>query len=155
MKYTIQEKEAFSVIGQEVELTNFQSKNIQISKRFWQKFNVNLKQAYLSQSGNWIKYAFMEKRDEKLFYYCAIPKKVFVPEEFISKEISSHRYLVVEHIGSMDNIYSTYEEIYKNILPNEKYVAIKEDFLHFEKYDFRFHWNKANSVIEIWIPIQI
>lgn len=154
MKYTIQEKEAFSVIGQEVELTKFQNKNIEISKRFWQKFNVSLKQSYLSQSGNWIKYVFMEKRDEKLFYYCAIPKKVFVPEGFISKEISPHRYLVVEHVGSINNIYRTYEEIYKNILPNEKYVVINEDFMHFEKYDYRFHWNKANSVIEIWIPIQ-
>ncbi|HAP8552898.1 TPA: transcriptional regulator, partial [Enterococcus faecium] len=26
--------------------------------------------------------------------------------------------------------------------------------LHFEKYDYRFHWNSDNSVIEIWIPIQ-
>ncbi|HAP8748024.1 transcriptional regulator, partial [Enterococcus faecium] len=25
---------------------------------------------------------------------------------------------------------------------------------HFEKYDYRFHWNSDNSVIEIWIPIQ-
>lgn len=154
MKYTIQEHESFSVIGQEVELTNFQRRNIQISKRFWQKFNVNLKKSYLSQSGNWIKYAFMEKREEKLFYYCAIPKKAVIPEGFISREISAYRYLVVEHIGSMDNIYSTYGEIYMNILPNEKYVAIKDDFLHFEKYDYRFQWNKANSVIEIWIPIQ-
>ncbi|HAP8558889.1 TPA: transcriptional regulator, partial [Enterococcus faecium] len=24
----------------------------------------------------------------------------------------------------------------------------------FEKYDYRFHWNSDNSVIEIWIPIQ-
>ncbi|HFP7950914.1 TPA: transcriptional regulator, partial [Enterococcus faecium] len=23
-----------------------------------------------------------------------------------------------------------------------------------EKYDYRFHWNSDNSVIEIWIPIQ-
>ncbi|HDG0686682.1 transcriptional regulator, partial [Enterococcus faecium] len=22
------------------------------------------------------------------------------------------------------------------------------------KYDYRFHWNSDNSVIEIWIPIQ-
>lgn len=154
MNYTIQEQEAFAVIGQEVELTNFQKSNIQICKRFWQEFNLSLKKLYLSQSGNWIKYAFMEKREEKLFYYCAIPKKVFIPEEFISKEIPPYRYLVVEHIGSMDNIYRTYSEIYRNILPNEKYVAIKEDFLHFEKYDYRFHWNNANSVIEIWIPIQ-
>ena len=74
MKYTIRELETFSVIGQEVELTNYQKRNIQISTQFWRKFNSNLKKSYLSQSGNWIKYAFMERRNEKLFYFCSIPK---------------------------------------------------------------------------------
>ena len=35
MKYTIRELEAFSVIGQEVELTNYHKRNIQISTQFW------------------------------------------------------------------------------------------------------------------------
>lgn len=52
MKYTIRELEAFSVIGQEVELTNYEKRNIQISTLFWGKFNDNLKKSYLSQSGN-------------------------------------------------------------------------------------------------------
>ena len=39
MKYTIRELNAFSVIGQEVELTNYQKKNIQISTQFGRKFN--------------------------------------------------------------------------------------------------------------------
>lgn len=46
MKYTIRELNAFSVIGQEVELTNYQKKNIQISTQFWKKFNGNLKRKY-------------------------------------------------------------------------------------------------------------
>ena len=75
MKYTIREIEAFTVIGQKVELTNYQKRNIQISIQFWRKFNSNLKKSYLSQAGNWIKYAFMEKRNGKLFYFCAIPKR--------------------------------------------------------------------------------
>lgn len=41
MKYTIRELEAFSVIGQEVELTNYEKRNIQISTQFWRKFNDN------------------------------------------------------------------------------------------------------------------
>jgi len=69
MKYTIRELEAFSVIGQEVELTNYQKRNIQISTQFWRKFNADLKKSYLSQFGNWIKYAFMIKRNGKLFYF--------------------------------------------------------------------------------------
>ena len=47
MKYTIRELEAFSVIGQEVELTNYHKRNIQISTQFWRKFNADLKKSYL------------------------------------------------------------------------------------------------------------
>lgn len=133
MKYTIRELEAFSVIGQEVELTNYQKRNIQISTQFWRNFNSNLKKSYLSQSGNWIKYAFMEKRNGKLFYLCSIPKRNIIPESFICKEILFCKYLVIEHIGAMDKIYETYGKIYQEILPNTQYIPLQENFLHFER----------------------
>ncbi|MDE6969023.1 MAG: transcriptional regulator, partial [Eubacterium sp.] len=28
------------------------------------------------------------------------------------------------------------------------------NFLHFERYDYRFQWNRENSIIEIWLPIK-
>lgn len=154
MKYTIREIEAFTVIGQEVELTNYQKRNIQISTQFWRKFNSNLKKSYLSQAGNWIKYAFMEKRNGKLFYFCAIPKRNIIPDNFLYKEIQAYKYLVVEHTGSMDKIYETYSKIYKELLPNTEYALLQKDFLHFERYDYRFHWNKESSIIEIGLPIK-
>lgn len=76
MEYTIRELDTFSVIGQEVELTNYQKRNIQISTQFWRKFNSNLKKAYLSQLRNWVKYAFMEKRNGKLFFFALFPKEM-------------------------------------------------------------------------------
>ncbi|HKM20971.1 MAG TPA: GyrI-like domain-containing protein [Lachnospiraceae bacterium] len=154
MKYTIRESEAFSVVGQKVELTNSQRKNVQISTGFWRTFNQNLKKAYLSQYGNWTKYAFMEKSDGKLFYYCSIPKRAVIPEGFSVKEIKTCRYLVVEHVGSMNEIYNSYSELYREVLPSTGYMPLQEDFLHFEKYDYRFHWNRENSIIEIWLPIK-
>lgn len=42
INFSIKELNAFAVIGQEVELTNYQ-KNIQISTQFWRKFNSSLK----------------------------------------------------------------------------------------------------------------
>ena len=33
-------------------------------------------------------------------------------------------------------------------------MPLQNEFLHFEKYDYRFHWNSSESIIEIWIPIQ-
>lgn len=145
MNYTICEQEAFKVIGQKIELTNRQKENIKICVEFQRKFNNNLKKAYLSQSGNWIKYAFMEREEDKLFYYCAVPRKIVVPEGFVSKEIASCKYIVVEHIGSMDKIYETYGKIYKEILSNTEYIPLQESFLHFERYDYRFCWNRENS----------
>ena len=154
MNYTICEMDSFSVIGQKIELTNRQKENIKICVEFWREFNNNLKKAYLLQSGNWIKYAFMERREDRLFYYCAIPRKIVVPEGFVSKEIASCKYMVVEHIGSMDKIYETYTKIYKEILPNTEHTPLRESFLHFERYDARFHWNRDNSIIEVWVPIR-
>ena len=154
MKHYIRELEEFAVIGQEIELSNFQKINTQISTKFWTQFNINLKKAYLSQYGNWVKYAFTKRRDGKLFYYCAIPTKIGTPKDFTLKEIKAHRYLVVQHTGSMNNIYVTYRKIYQEILPNNNYSPIQSDFLHFEKYDYRFNWNKDNSIIDIYIPIE-
>ena len=144
----------FSNSAQKIELTNRQKENIKICVEFWREFNNNLKKAYLLQSGNWIKYAFMERREDRLFYYCAIPRKIVVPEGFVSKEIASCKYMVVEHIGSMDKIYETYTKIYKEILPNTEHTPLRESFLHFERYDARFHWNRDNSIIEVWVPIR-
>ena len=69
MNYRICERESFSVIGQEIELTNSQKENIKICVDFCRKFNNNMKKnivkiEYLSQAGNGIKYAFMERREE-------------------------------------------------------------------------------------------
>ena len=130
MNYTICEMDSFSVIGQKIELTNRQKENIKICVEFWREFNNNLKKAYLLQSGNWIKYAFMERREDRLFYYCAIPRKIVVSEGFVSKEIVSCKHMVVEHIGSMDKIYETYTKIYKEILPNTEHTPLRESLGH-------------------------
>ena len=46
MNYRIEELGSFSIIGQEIELTNFRAPNIQISTVFWKRFNINLKKSH-------------------------------------------------------------------------------------------------------------
>lgn len=152
--YSIHKCEALTLIGQSVKLTNQQGANLQITTQFWQRFNYNLKKGNLSQSGNWVKYAVMERKNNELFYYCAIPLQKDIPEGFSIKNIPPHQYLVVEHVGAMNKIYDTYTMIYHHLLPELGFKPLSDDFLHFEKYDYRFHWNKDNSIIEIWVPIQ-
>ena len=79
MNYRIQELDEFFVVGQDIELTTSQRRNLQISTSFWRQFNINLKTLHLSQSGHWIKYAFMERRQGKLYYFCAIPQTSHIP----------------------------------------------------------------------------
>lgn len=154
MNYRIEELDSFIVIGQAIQLTTSQKKNIELSKRFWKQFNWEIKKAHLSQGSQWIKYAFMMRRNNQLYYYCALEKQEKVPDHFFSQQIIKQKYLVFEHIGHMDNIYNTYNYIYQQFIPFHPYTLNKNHFLHFEKYDYRFHWNKADSVIEIWIPIE-
>ena len=153
-KYSIRQCAAFSLMGQAVKLTDQKTANIKICIQFWQHFNADLKKENLTQNRNWVKYAVMERINNDLIYTCAIPKKDYVPENFSVKHISAQSYLVVEHVGDMRNIYDTYTMIYHQLLPYLKIKPLSENFLHFEKYDNRFHWHRINSVIEIWVPIQ-
>ena len=134
INFSIKELNAFAVIGQEVELTNYQKKNIQISTQFWRKFNSSLKKAYLSQSGNWVKYAFMERRNGKLYYFCSIPQRTITPEGFLYKEIPSYKYLVVEHIGAMGKIYETYRKEISSYMQYAKSERLKSDERQIQKY---------------------
>ena len=54
----------------------------------------------------------------------------------------------------MGKIYETYGKVYQEILPNTNDIPLQENFLHFERYDYRFQWNRENSIIEIWLPIK-
>ena len=153
MIYYTKELDSFTVIGQEVELTNKQTANSLIARQFWIEFNSNLKNKQLSQQGYWVKYAFMKRNSGKLFYFCSVPKNAVTPNSFIEKKIQKQMYLVVEHKGPMDNLKHTYNEIYRQIIPSSTFKLKQDVFLHFEKYDHRFSWNKNDSIIEIWIPI--
>ena len=77
-------------------------------------------------------------------------------EYFVSKEIPKGEYEVFTHIGKMENIKQTVYNIYKNILPNSNLTIehySKTGFIHFERYDYRFGWDKPNSVIDIYLPL--
>ena len=117
-KYELKELPAFSVLGLEQVLTNQKSQNLERCLSFWPAFNRQLKMNRLTQQkGNWTKFAFMERRAGQLYYYCGIPRPASVPVNFLVKEIPAGSYLVVEHRGSMDLIYVTYEEVYQELVP--------------------------------------
>lgn len=145
--------------GLAIEITTSQSKNFEIIQGHWKVFNNEIKKSGLNQpAGNWVKYGFTYKVNERYFYLSAIPfegKKL--PDHFIVKNIPVGKYAVYSHQGKLNAIKDTFTHIYKNELPPSglKPVANSSvDFIVFEKYDKRFHWNQSNSIIDIYIPVQ-
>ena len=57
-------------------------------------------------------------------HFQSLDRKSSLPDGFILKEIQPHQYLVAEHTGAMNRIYDTYEELYRNLLPNIKYEPL-------------------------------
>jgi len=147
-----------TTFGLQTELTNSQDENFVIIRHQWYRFNNELKKYKLSQNnGHWEKFGITCKMNERYFYLTTIPSsgQIF-PEHFIQKVIPKGQYEVFTHKGEMKNIKTTVYDIYKNILPNSALLiepSSKTGFIHFEKYDFRFQWNKPNSVIDIFLPL--
>ena len=147
-----------STFGLLTELTKSQTDNFDIIKNHWKKFNAELKKHHLIQNGgNWEKYGITFKTNEKYFYLTTIPQNDMIfPEHFVYKEIPKGEYKIFTHKGKMENIKLTINNIYKNILPNSNLTIehySKAGFIHFEKYDYRFRWDKPNSEIDIYLPI--
>jgi predicted transcriptional regulator YdeE len=151
-------EETIRTAGLAIELTTSQSKNFEIIQGHWKVFNHEIKINGLNQAaGNWVKYGFTYKVNERYFYLAAIP---FVgkslPDYFIVKNIPAGNYAVFSHQGKLEAIKNTFTNIYKNELPQSGLKLVENsavDFIVFEKYDQRFHWNQPNSVIDIYIPI--
>ncbi|MFE3869819.1 GyrI-like domain-containing protein [Flavobacterium sp. ZS1P70] len=143
-----------------VEITTSQSRNFIIIQDHWVKFNAELKRYNLKQNiENWEKYGITYKINEKYFYMTSIPYfGQIIPNNFVYKEIPKGEYVFFSHTGKMEEIKNTIYNIYKKLLPNlglniEHYSIV--GFIHFEKYDFRFQWNKPNSIVEIYLPLNM
>jgi predicted transcriptional regulator YdeE len=153
-------KQDIQTCGLEVELVTSQTENFKIIQNHWKVFNNVLKQLMLNQHGsNWTKYGITYKSADKYLYLTAIPvEHIIVPEHFILKNIPKGVYEVFTHRGKMADIKKTLFRIYREILPASALKVEdhkKAGFLHFEKYDSRFQWNKPGSVIDVYIPLDM
>ncbi len=78
MDYQIIELGEFSVIGIMYELSKSLSNNVKLAQNHWKTFNSKLRNNKLYLGSNWCKYAFIEKIENKVFYYISIPKYIYV-----------------------------------------------------------------------------
>jgi predicted transcriptional regulator YdeE len=131
-----------------------QSQNADICRHFWKTFNQKLAAHQLAQGQGWKKYAITYNDGTVYRYFCGISADSATGNGFQSMVVPESHYLVFEHCGPTHALAQTLSKIYRDFLPNSKYQHAKTHIFHFEKYDQRFRWNHAQSMMEIWLPIK-
>ncbi len=146
--------EEFKVYGLFTELTTSQSENYQIITKHWQKFNNALKSKKVRLGARWVKYGITKKIGNSYYYMVAISSDIEI-DGFDTETINTGDYICFQHIGSMGLIKSTIYQIYKKVIPLSSFcLNEKRKLIHYERYDYRFNWNKPNSVLDIYVPIE-
>ncbi|MFD2171141.1 GyrI-like domain-containing protein [Tumebacillus lipolyticus] len=74
-------------------------------------------------------------------------------DSMVTHEVAAHRYAVFTHRNKLNTLGSTYDHIYKSWLPTSEH---ERDFAapYLEFYGERFAVDKADSELEIWLPIK-
>lgn len=155
LKHRTERSPAFQVCGLSVAITRSHAQNAVICQKFWRTFNAALAASRLGQKGDWRKFAITYLCEGSHRYFCGIPDdpgREF-PQNFETFLVPATNYLEFDHVWSMAGLGCTLSAIYRQILPELGVRPAHDDLFHFEKYDQRFHWSRADSVIEIWLPI--
>lgn len=139
--------------GLKVELTASQKENYRIIREHWHYFNSQLRIRKITTDLNWVKYGVFTKVHGVYYYLSAIPADYEIVG-FESFVIAGGQFAKFCHQGSLREIKSTVNDIYRSILP--KYglkIDERRSFIHYEQYDNRFYWNRSDSIIEIFVPL--
>ncbi len=153
MDFEIKEIAIKEVAGIPVLLTASQSKNYKIISDHWITFNKKLKSIKRNSGTNWKKYGITFKKNEDYFY---MPSVSLSAENDLRKyTIQQGRYVRFRHKGDMYFLKNTIFNIYKKFLPESALQINKNrELIHFEEYDYRFKWNRSDSIIDIYIPLE-
>ena len=148
-------------VGLSTILTTSQGENFIIISNIWRRFNAEIhKIGNRPPSGrDWEKYGITYSKNHEYCYLAAIryTDNLLAPSSMVRKNIMPGRYACVTHTGKLSDLKSTINAIYKKLLPQRNISAEsreKAGLIHFEKYDNRFHWNRPDSLIEIYVPLE-
>ena len=148
-------------VGISTTLTRSQHENSVTISDLWKRFNKDIyKIVNRPPSGtDWEKFGITYAQSQQYSYLAAIPylDDMRVPSHMVRKNIARGRYACISHTGKMSGLKSTIHNIYKNILPQSNLTLEspeKAGLIHFERYDYRFHWNRRDSIIEVYVPIE-
>ena len=148
-------------VGISTTLTKSQHENLIIIARLWKRFNAELHKIRNRPSSrrDWEKFGITYAQNHEYCYLAAIKyvDNMLVPSHMVRKNITPGRYACITHTGKMSYLKSTIYAIYKKILPERNLTVESQEkagLINFERYDSRFHWNRSDSIIEIYVPIE-
>ena len=155
------EIDLISAVGISTTLTTSQHDNFVIISSLWKRFNADIHKIgnRPPSSKDWEKYGITYSQNHKYCYLAAIrySDNMLAPSSMVRKDITPGRYACITHRGKLSYLNSTIHAIFKKMLPerNIKHrFEEKAGLIQFEKYDNRFHWNRPDSLIEIYVPIE-
>ena len=148
-------------IGIATTLTKSQNQNQVLISSLWKRFNAETHKIdnRPSSEKNWAKFGITYVHNHEYCYLAAIPylNDMQAPSNMIRHDIPPGRYACITHTGKINGLKTTVDSIYKKILPQRNLKPephVKADLIQFEKYDNRFHWNRPDSIIEIYVPME-
>ncbi|NQZ52007.1 MAG: GyrI-like domain-containing protein, partial [Moritella sp.] len=98
-------------------------------------------------------YGITKKIEDKYFYIVAIESNVTIPS-LEKGTINTGEYIRFQHVGSLERIKITISDIYRKVIPAQNIkINSNRALVHYERYDYRFNWNKPNSIIDIYVPV--
>ena len=154
--------DSFQAVGLATALTRSHTKNFGIISNLWKRFNAQIHNIgnRPEPESNWVKFGITYALDNEYRYLAAIQylDNMRVPKTMTKKVIAPGQYACFTHRGKLTRLKSTVNNIYKRILPAKNITPeplYKAGLIQFEKYDNRFHWNRSDSIIEIYVPIEI
>ena len=159
--FQLVEVDLIPTVGIATALTRSQNKNQALISNLWQRFNAEIhKIGNRPSSGkNWEKFGITYIQKHEYGYLAAIPylEDMQPPANMMRKDIPGGRYACVTHTGKLSSLKSTVHSIYKKILPANNLAPespLKAGLIQFERYDNRFHWNRPDSILEIFVPLE-
>lgn len=143
------------VLTKSKKLTTSLVENEKIATSFWRSFQQDIKTYHLTQGMEFVKYGITHREDEQLHYICGIPSKENYPITFRLYHIPRGHYLKYIHRGDMKHLSESIRILFEDILPSSKLTRKIGTIQYYEKYTSDFHFNREDSIIELYVPILI
>ncbi|MCD4814238.1 GyrI-like domain-containing protein [bacterium] len=161
MPDAIEQQKELKIIGMTVEVESAPVDAYKCIRVLWKTFNANLwKISNRVNSEAWNKFGVSYNRQpgDKFTYFAGVEVEALdsIPEGMAGKQIPAVACARFSHKGDVKKINETIFSIFNHWLPDSGYNVVPGwqcGIDYYEKYDKRFKWSEADSVIDVFLPV--